>query len=67
MVDGVMGGLPALGNINGSTQDQAVPGAATAAPALLSFIAHNGTYSYKSLLIQILSLSLKVLNKTDNR
>ena len=29
--------------------------------------AHSRTYSYKSLLIQILSLSLKVLNKTDNR
>ena len=29
--------------------------------------AHSGTYSYKSILIQILSLSLKVLDKTDNR
>ena len=29
--------------------------------------AHSGTYSYKSLLIKILSLSLKVLDKTDNR
>ena len=28
--------------------------------------AHSGTYSYKSLLLQILSLSLKVLDKTDN-
>ena len=34
---------------------------------LFSHIAHSGTYSYKSLLIQILSLSLKVLDKTDIR
>ena len=29
--------------------------------------AHSGTYSYRSLLIQMISLSLKVLDKTDNR
>ena len=29
--------------------------------------AHSGTYSNKSLLMQILPLSLKVLDKTDNR
>ena len=28
---------------------------------------HSGTYSYRSLLIKMFSLSLKVLNKTDNR
>ena len=33
----------------------------------LGHTAHSRTYSYKSLLIQILTLSLKVLNKTDNR
>ena len=29
--------------------------------------AHSGTYSYRSLLIQMFSLSLKMLDKTDNR
>ena len=37
------------------------------AKSLKKHIAHSGTYSYKSLLIQILSLSLKVIDKTDNR